>query len=148
MITHVCLAIWALSHLWCGHHLVMSWYFTIIISQYVILYSCQLVMMLLQYSPNDLNGDNPHFREQAHLWLNEADYPESADQSDREARRVLAAEMMLQKIPLFSQPEVHLILFINVFKYMAFFQMQESRGVTVGAKKKLLKRYRWLGTTK
>ena len=43
----------------------------------------------------DLNGHNPHFSEQAHLQLNEADYPENADQSDQEARRVLAAEMML-----------------------------------------------------
>ena len=51
--------------------------------------------MLLQYSPNELNGDNPHFSEQACLQLNEADYLESADQSDQEARRVLAAEMML-----------------------------------------------------
>ena len=83
--------------------------------------------MLLQYGPNDLNGDNPHFSEQAHLWLNEADYPESADQSDWEARRVLAAEMMLWEIPHFFQPEVHLVLFVNVFKYMAFLWMQESR---------------------
>ena len=35
--------------------------------------------MLLQYSPNDLNGDNPHFSEQAHLQQNEADYLEGAD---------------------------------------------------------------------
>ena len=76
--------------------------------------------MLLQYGPNDLNGDNPCFSEQACLQLNQADYPEGADLSDREARRVLAAEMMPQEIPCFSQPEVHLVLFVNVFKYMAF----------------------------
>ena len=34
--------------------------------------------MLLQYGPNDLNGDNPHFSEQAYHQQNEADYPESA----------------------------------------------------------------------
>ena len=104
----------------------MSWYFALIISQYVILYSCQLVM-LLQYGPNDLNRDNPCFSEWAHLWLNEADYLESADWSDQEARRVLVAEMILWEIPHFSQPEVHLVLFVKIFKYMAFLQMQESR---------------------
>ena len=83
--------------------------------------------MLLQYGPNDLNGDNPHFSEWAHLWLNEADYPGSADRSDQEARRVLAAEMMLWEIPHFSQPDIHLVLFVNVFKYTAFRWMQESR---------------------
>ena len=83
--------------------------------------------MLLQYGPNDLNGDNPHFSEWAHLWQNEADYLEGADWSDQEARRVLAAEMMLWEIPCFSQPEVHLVLFVNVFKYMAFLWMQKSR---------------------
>ena len=72
-----------------------------------------------------LNRDNPHFSEWAHLWQNEADYLEGADWSDQEARRVLAAELMLWKIPHFSQPEVHLVLFVNVFKYMAFFWMQE-----------------------
>ena len=89
--------------------------------------------------PIDLNRDNPHFSEQVCLQLKEADYLESADQSDQEARRVLAAVMMLQEIPHFSQPEVHLVLFINIFKYMAFLQMQESRRVTVGEQKKLLK---------
>ena len=84
-------------------------------------------MMLLQYGPNDLNRDNPHLSEWAHLWLNEADYLESADRSNWEARRVLAAEMMLWEIPHFSQPEVHLVLFVNIFKYMAFLWMQESR---------------------
>ena len=34
---------------------------------------------------------------------------------------------MLWEIPHFSQPEVHLVLFVNVFKYMAFLWMQESR---------------------
>ena len=43
------------------------------------------------------------------------------------ARRVLAAQMMLREIPCFSQPRVHTVLFINVFKYMAFLQMQESK---------------------
>ena len=52
-------------------------------------------MMLLQYGPNNLNEDNPYFSEQACLQLNEADYPEIADRSNQEARRVLAAEMML-----------------------------------------------------
>ena len=61
------------------------------------------------------------------LQLSEADYLESADWSDQEASRVLAAEMMLWEIPHFSQPEVHLLLSVNVFKYMAFLQMQESR---------------------
>ena len=54
------------------------------------------------------------------------DYPEGAHQSDQEARRVLAAEMMLWEIPHFSQPKVHTVLFVNVLKYMAFLQMQES----------------------
>ena len=35
--------------------------------------------------------------------------------------------MMLWEIPHFSQPEVHLVLFVNVSKYMAFLWMQESR---------------------
>ena len=83
--------------------------------------------MLLQYGPNDLNGDNPHFSEWAHLQQNEADYLEGSDQSDQEARRVLATKMMLWEIPHFSQPEVHLVLFVNVFKYMAYLWMQESR---------------------
>ena len=35
--------------------------------------------------------------------------------------------MMLWEIPHFSQPKFHTVLFINVFKYMAFLQMQESK---------------------
>ena len=57
----------------------------------------------------------------------EHDYPEGAHQSDQEARRVLAAEMMLWEIPHFSQPRVHTVLFVNVLKYMAFLRMQESK---------------------
>ena len=34
--------------------------------------------MLLQYGPNDLNGDNPCFSERAYHQQNEADYPEGA----------------------------------------------------------------------
>ena len=83
--------------------------------------------MLFQYGPNDLNGDNPHFSKWAHQRRYEHDYPEGADQSDWEARRVLAAEMMLWKIPHFSWPKVHAVLFINIFKYMAFPWMQESK---------------------
>ena len=79
--------------------------------------------MLLQYGPNDLNGDNPHFSEQAHQRQYEHDYTEGAHQSDQEARRVLAAEMMLREIPRFSQPKVHTVLFVNIFKYMAFLWM-------------------------
>ena len=81
--------------------------------------------MLLQYGPNDLNGDNPCFSEWACQRQYEHDYPEAAHQSDWEARRVLAAEMMLWEIPHFSRPKVHTVLFINVFKHMAFLWMQE-----------------------
>ena len=83
--------------------------------------------MLLQCGPNDLNRDNPHFSEWAHLQQNEADYLEGTNWSDQEVRWVLAAKMMLWAIPHFSQPEVHLVLFVNLFKYMALLWMQESR---------------------
>ena len=83
--------------------------------------------MLLQYGPNDLNGDNPCFSEWAYHWQNKTDCPEGAHWSDHEARRVLAAEMMLREIPHFTWPNVHMVLIVNIFKYMAFLHMQESR---------------------
>ena len=79
--------------------------------------------MLLQYSPNYLNGDNPHFSEWAQHWQYKDDYPEGALQFDHEARRVIAAEMMLREIPHFTQPNVHMVLIVNVFKYMTFLRM-------------------------
>ena len=42
--------------------------------------------MLLQYGPNDLNGDNPHFSDWARNWQYEDDYPEGAIRSDCKSR--------------------------------------------------------------
>ena len=82
--------------------------------------------MLLQYGHNDLNGDNHHFNRRAKDWQHESDYPEGADKTNYESRWVLAAEMMLREIPHFRQPNVHTVLIVNIFKYMAFLCMQES----------------------
>ena len=38
--------------------------------------------MLLQYGPNDLNGDNPHFSDLAKGWQYKDDYPKGAVRSD------------------------------------------------------------------
>ena len=59
----------------------MTLHLTSISYKSVIFCSCWLAM-LLQYGPNDLNGDNPHFSEQAHQRWYEYDYPEGAHQSD------------------------------------------------------------------
>ena len=82
--------------------------------------------MLLQYRHNDLNRDNHHFNRRAKDQQHESDYPEDADKTDHESRWVLAAEMMLREILHFRQPNVHTVLIINIFKYMAFLHMQES----------------------
>ena len=34
--------------------------------------------------------------------------------------------MMLREIPQFRQPDVHTVLIVNIFEYMAFLHMQES----------------------
>ena len=41
--------------------------------------------MLLQYGPNDLNGDSPHFSDQARNQQYKDDYPEGAIRSDCES---------------------------------------------------------------
>ena len=82
--------------------------------------------MLLQCGPSDQNGDNPHFSASAREQKLKPNYPDGAQRMERESKHVTAAEMILRMIPHFPDMRVHHVLFVNIFKSMAFLRMSES----------------------
>ena len=94
--------------------------------QSLILCSCRLAM-LLQYGPCDPNGENPCFSTSDREQKTQQNYPAGAQWTERESKQVIAAEMMLRMVPHFPYMRIHHVIFVNVFKYMAFLCMQESR---------------------